>query len=77
VELFSLGVPVYRMRFRNIGSAPSIERFFRLIRACCALQEHGRETFQGLVECDETTYAQNAHQQAHRGQHKVEEKNQQ
>ena len=56
VELFSLGVPVYRMRFRNIGSAPSIERFFRLIRACCALQEHGRETFQGLVECDETTF---------------------
>jgi transposase len=56
VELFSLGVPVYRMRFREIASLPAIERFFRRIRACCALHEHCRGPFEGSVECDETTF---------------------
>jgi transposase len=56
VELFALGVPGYRMRFRGIASAPTIERFFRQIRACCAIEEHLREPFAGSIECDETTF---------------------
>jgi transposase len=35
LELFVLGVPVYRQRFRALASAPAIERFYRLVRACC------------------------------------------
>lgn len=56
VELFALGVPGYRMRFREFASAPAIERFFRHIRACCALEEHCQEPFQGAIECDETMF---------------------
>ena len=55
VELFVYGVPGYRLRFRNIASPKAIERFFRLVRACCAYEEHCREPFEGAVECDETT----------------------
>ena len=55
VELFVYGVPGYRLRFRRIASAPTIERFFRQIRACCATEEQCREPFCGAVECDETT----------------------
>lgn len=55
LELFVLGVPVYRQRFRAPASAPTIERFYRLIRACCASVEELREPFEGAIECDETT----------------------
>ena len=34
---------------------PTIERFYRLIRACCAHVEELREPFEGAIECDETT----------------------
>jgi len=54
VELFVYGVPGYRLRFRKIASPKAIERFFRLIRACCANEERCREPFEGSVECDET-----------------------
>ena len=54
LELFVLGVPVYRQRFRAPASAPTIERFYRLIRACCAHVEELREPFEGSIECDET-----------------------
>ncbi len=56
VELFAFGVPIYRMRFRDIASPSAIERFFRLIRGCCALEEHCQESYQGSIECDETMF---------------------
>jgi len=43
------------MRFRGIASAPAIERFLRLIRACCAYEEHFRFPFEGTIECDESS----------------------
>jgi transposase len=56
LELFVLGVPVYRQRFRPVASAPTAERFYRIVRACCALVEELREPFEGALECDETTF---------------------
>lgn len=56
LELFVLGVPVYRQRFRTAVSRPAAERFYRIVRACCALVEELREPFSGTVECDETTF---------------------
>jgi transposase len=56
LELFVLGVPVYRQRFRPLASAPTAERFYRLARGCCALVEGLREPFAGALECDETTF---------------------
>ena len=56
LELFVLGVPVYRQRFDTSVSAKAKERFYRLCRACCAQVEHLREPFEGALECDETTF---------------------
>jgi transposase len=56
LELFVLGVPVYRQRFRAVASAPSAERFYRLARACTAFEEGLREPFTGELECDETPF---------------------
>lgn len=56
LDLFVLGVPSYRQRFRSTTSAVSRERFYRLVRACCALTEQLREPFEGAVECDETLF---------------------
>ena len=56
VEYFALGVPSYRIRFRDLASPPTIERFFRLIRAVLAYEEQCREPFLGAVECDETMF---------------------
>ena len=56
LERFVLGVPVYRQRFRTPASAKAAERFYRLARACCAYTEHLRAPFEGVVECDETTF---------------------
>lgn len=56
LDLFVLGVPVYRQRFRDDASIPTRERFYRLLRACCALVEDVREPFSGTLECDETTF---------------------
>ena len=52
LELFVLGVPVYRQRFRALASAPAIKRFYRLVRACCAYTEELREPFEGPIERD-------------------------
>jgi transposase len=38
-EMFVLGVPIYRLRHRKDASAPTKERYYRLLRACCALAE--------------------------------------
>ena len=56
LELFVLGVPSYRQRFRSDASAAARERFYRLLRACCAQVEQLREPFEGAIECDETTF---------------------
>ena len=56
LEWFVLGVPVYRQRFMAVASRPATERFYRLIRACCAHAEELREPFEGALECDETTF---------------------
>jgi len=56
LDLFVLGVPSYRQRFRSPTSAVSRERFYRLLRACCAQVEQLREPFEGSIECDETTF---------------------
>jgi len=56
LELFVLGVPVYRQRFQDGASAPTRERFYRLLRTCCAIVEDVREPFAGALECDETTF---------------------
>ena len=55
-EMFVLGVPVFRQRFGASASAASMERFYRLCRACCAWEEQLREPFGGALECDETTF---------------------
>jgi transposase len=47
LDLFVLGVPSYRQRFRSDTSAVSRERFYRLTRACCAMAEQLREPFEG------------------------------
>lgn len=56
LEMFVLGVPVWRQRFTAPASRPTIERFYRLCRACCAWEEQLREPFEGVLECDETTF---------------------
>lgn len=56
LERFVLGVPVYRQRFRAVASAPTAERFYRLIRAAMAFAEDLREPFAGELELDETTF---------------------
>lgn len=65
LELFVFGVPVYRQRFREAASAPAAERFYRLIRACCAHAEGLREPFEGNVECDESSFG--GHRKGKRG----------
>lgn len=56
IERFVLGVPVYRQRFRPICSAGTAEKFYRLLRACCAYEEQWRAPLSGVLECDETTF---------------------
>ena len=65
VERFAFGVPVYRQRFRDDASSSAKERFYRLIRACCAHEEQLREAFAGAIECDETTFG--GHRKGKRG----------
>ena len=43
LDYFLLGVPSYRLRFHNIASHLTRERFFRLIRAVMAYEENMRE----------------------------------
>jgi transposase len=56
VEMFALGVPVYRQRFREDTSPAARERFYRRLRACCAYAEELREPFAGAIECDESMF---------------------
>lgn len=65
LEKFVLGVPAYRYRFRGPASLPTMERFFRQIRAVLAYHEGCREPFTGSIECDETTVG--GHRRGKRG----------
>ena len=56
LDMFVLGVPVWRQRFARPASAPTMERFYRLCRACCAWEERLQAPFVGTLECDETTF---------------------
>jgi transposase len=56
IEMFALGVPVYRQRFRQDTSPAARERFYRRLRACCAHAEGLREPFAGAIECDESVF---------------------
>lgn len=56
IEMFALGVPVYRQRFRQDTSPAARERFYRRVRACCAHAENLREPFTGAIECDESVF---------------------
>jgi transposase len=47
-------VPVYRQRFRALASIRAIQRFYRLVRACCACAEELRDSFEETIECYET-----------------------
>lgn len=53
---FSQRVPSYRQRFRSDTTTATRERFYRLVRACCAMVEQLREPFEGALELDETTF---------------------
>lgn len=56
VEMFALGVPVYRQRFDVATSSAARERFYRSIRACCAHDQELESPLGGLVECDESSF---------------------
>ena len=56
VDYFVLGVPAYRLRFHALASAPTIERFYRVIRQVLAIAEESTAPFTGAIECDETMF---------------------
>src|SRR5947209_9395685 len=56
VDYFVLGVPAYRLRFHSLASAPTLERFYRLIRQVLAIAEESTTPFTGSIECDETMF---------------------
>lgn len=56
-DYFSLGVPVYRLRFKTPYSLPTIERYYRLLRELIykdSLKE--LEILSGQIEVDETLF---------------------
>jgi transposase len=56
LECFVWGVPAYRLRFRGPASRPTTERFFRAIREVLSIEEECTKPFEGVIECDETTF---------------------
>jgi len=50
LELFVLGVPSYRQRFSSSTSDVSRERYYRLLRACCAKMEQLTSPFEEIDE---------------------------
>ena len=56
LECFVLGVPAYRLRFRGPASKNATERFFRTIREVLCIAEECTTPFEGVIECDETTF---------------------
>ena len=56
LECFVWGAPAYRLRFRGPASRPTTERFFRTIRKVLSIAEECTQPFEGVIECDETTF---------------------
>lgn len=56
LEYFSLGVPVFRARFRLPCSYRTAERFFRDARWCMAQEEECLEPLTGNLEVDESAF---------------------
>ena len=56
VDYFVLGVPAYRLRFHGLASAPTVERFYRVMRQVIAIAEGSTAPFKGAIECDETMF---------------------
>ena len=56
LDYFVLGVPVYRLRFKQFGNRKTIERFFRIIRAVLFLAEKYQPMLEGIIECDEAVF---------------------
>lgn len=56
IDYFVLGVPAYRLRFHGLASAPTVERFYRLMRQVIAIAEESTAPFEGAIECDETMF---------------------
>lgn len=52
-DYFCLGVPVYRLRFHEIASRPTLDRFYRCCRVVMALDQECVEPFNGDLELDE------------------------
>lgn len=46
----------WECRYIDKGKHSDSSTIYRQIRACCALEEGLRESFQGELECDETTF---------------------
>ena len=57
-EYFALGVPAWRVRFRTEATTKAVERFYRILRACCLLDEerYWEKPVGGVVELDETLF---------------------
>jgi transposase len=56
LDYFVLGVPVYRLRFKNLGNRKTIERFFRIIRIVLLIAEQYEPMLEGIIECDEALF---------------------
>lgn len=65
LDYFVLGVPAYRLRFKQIAHFSTIERLFRLIRIALAQHEKLEESFEGVIECDESSFG--GHKKGKRG----------
>lgn len=56
VDYFVLGVPAYRLRFHGLASAPTVERFYRVMRQVTAIAEESTAPFTGAIERDEMMF---------------------
>lgn len=65
IDYFVLGVPAYRLRFHGLASAPTVERFYRVMRQVVAIAEESTAPFEGVIECDETMFG--GHREGKRG----------
>ena len=57
-EYFALGVPAWRLRHRVRASEEGVERFYRILRACCVWDEerYWQEPIGGVIELDKTMF---------------------
>ncbi|PIS17080.1 MAG: hypothetical protein COT61_00490 [Candidatus Portnoybacteria bacterium CG09_land_8_20_14_0_10_44_13] len=65
LDYFVLGVPVYRLRFKQLGNRKTIEQFFRSIRSALCFVEQCEPILKGIIECDEAVFG--GHRKGKRG----------